>query len=332
MLCLLGAPYFSYSFSFYGNMLPVTINSGLNNNTIYDIHNGKRGFVWFATDMGLSRYDGFRLLNYPLTSRYDPLSQPVLDAVYSISEDTDGLLYLRLLRGIICFDTNKEIYLPVNFDSSFDTKSITSLYIVNKDFICIGTGNGLYIGKAFRSEEKGEEYIMVSLSAEPVMAGNISELCGIGSETLFACIDKTNVAIYDVISGKVEMLKAEYSKITALHRYGDYLWICSSRANIECYDLKRQTSCIIHGTGGYSPLQDTYVTDIICLDENTYYIAAWTGLFRLEFNSKDLSKATCKMDYVEQPYNFKIAKKGDEFTVGRFAEDVVDRYLWRWST
>lgn len=299
ILCLFGAPYFSYSFSFYGNMLPVTMNNGLNNNTIYDIHNGKRGFVWFATDMGLSRYDGFRLLNYPLTSRYDSLSQPVLDAVYSISEDTDGLLYLRLLRGIVCFDTNKEIYLPVNFNSSLDTKSITSLYIVNKDFICIGTSNGLYVGKVVRSEKEGEECITVSLSAEPVMSGSISELCGIGSETLFACVDNTKVAIYDVISGKTEIPKTGYGKITALHCYGDYLWICSSRTNIECYDFKRQTSHIIHDAGGHSPLQDTYVTDVICLDENTYYIAAWTGLFRLEFDSADLSKATCKMDYVE---------------------------------
>lgn len=323
ILCLLGAPYFSYSFSFYGNMLPVTMNSGLNNNTIYDIHNGKRGFVWFATDMGLSRYDGFRLLNYPLTSRYDSSSQPVLDAVYSISEDTDGLLYLRLLRGIVCFDTNKEVYLSVNFDSSFDTKSITSLYIVSKDFVCVGTSSGLYIGKAVRSENEGEECITFTLSVEPVVKGNISKLCGIGSETLFVSVDNSKVAIYDVISGKVEMLKAEYSKITTLYQHGDYLWICSSRANIECYDLKQQTFHTLHEAGGYSPLQDTYVTDVICLDENTYYVAAWTGLFRLEFDSKDLTKSAYRMDYVEQPYNFKVAKK-----VTSLLWDDSQRMLW----
>ena len=38
ILCLLLAPYYSYSLPFYGNTTLVTLKSGLNNNTIYDIN------------------------------------------------------------------------------------------------------------------------------------------------------------------------------------------------------------------------------------------------------------------------------------------------------
>ena len=61
---------------------------------------------------------------------------------------------------------------------------------------------------------------------------------------------------------------------------------------------------------GIRHCRDTYVTDVICLDENTYYVAAWTGVVFV-WNSilKDLTKSAYRMDYVEQPYNFKVAKK-----------------------
>lgn len=323
ILCLLGVVYSSYSFSFYGNMLSITMKNGLNNNTIYDIHNDEGGFVWFATDMGLSRYDGFRLLNYPLTSRCDSLSQSMSDAVYSISEDTDGLLYLRLLRGIVCFDTDKEAYLSVTFKSSFDAKKITSLYIVNKDFICIGTDNGLYIGKAVYSE--GERCVTISLPADPVVKGSISELSGIGKDVLFACVNNTKVVIYDVVSGKTEILgnRKEYNKITTLYQHGDYLWICSSRADIECYDLKRKMFYTIQDTRGNLSLQNTHVTDIISPEENIYYVSAWTGLYRFVFDSKDMSKATCKIDYVEQPNDFRMVKK-----MTNLLWDDLQKMLW----
>ncbi len=314
ILSLLLAPCYSYSFSFYGNTTPITIKSGLNNNTVYDVYCGKKGFVWFSTDMGISRYDGFRFRNYPLISSIDSLSHshPVLHAVRSISEDTEDLFFLLLQQGgIACFNADKETYLPVAFRSELDKRDITSLYIGENHLICIGTTYGVYAGTFERSEKDGEECIIVDLPENPIVKGDVSKLGGAGKENVFACIDNEKVMIYNTVSGKVEILEREKKndKITALYQHGDYLWICPSHADMECYDLKRKTFHSISDTGGRFSLSDTYVTDIVGVDDRTYYVSTWNGLYKVAFDSKDLSKAACKMDYVEQSFGFGMEKK-----------------------
>ena len=36
----------------------------------------KEGFLWLATDEGITRYDGFRFRNYPLVASLDSISIP----------------------------------------------------------------------------------------------------------------------------------------------------------------------------------------------------------------------------------------------------------------
>ena len=93
--------------------MPVAMKNGLDNNTVYAIHHEGDGFVWLATDMGISRYDGFRIRNFPLILCRDSGLLPFVScAVTSISQSPDGLLYLQLLQGgIACFDPQKEEYL-----------------------------------------------------------------------------------------------------------------------------------------------------------------------------------------------------------------------------
>lgn len=302
------------------------MKSGLNNNTVYDIHCGGKGFVWFATDMGISRYDGFRFRNYPLTSRHDSISRPTIHAVHALAEDTDGLFYLQLLQGgIACFDPEKEVYLPVVFEPEFDKRRITSLYIADKHFICIGTAEGLYIGTVDRSKNIKEDCVTIHLSETPIAKGNISELGGVGKEHVFACIDHLKVLIYDPVSKKKEILEREKkgNKITTLYQHGDYLWIGSSRANIECYDLKRKTLSTICDAGNGQSFSDIYVTDIVCVNENTYYVSTWNGLYQLKVNSKDLSRAACEFEYVEQSYRFRTERK-----ITSLLWNDVQKMLW----
>jgi len=42
-------------------------NNGLPSNTVYDINQDKNGFIWIATDYGLSRFDGLSFKNYTIS-------------------------------------------------------------------------------------------------------------------------------------------------------------------------------------------------------------------------------------------------------------------------
>lgn len=69
-----------------------TIN-GLNTNTIYHITQDKNRFLWFSTDVGVSRYDGSELINYGYSD-----GLPDHD-IFAIEESKDGTLWFLSFDG-----------------------------------------------------------------------------------------------------------------------------------------------------------------------------------------------------------------------------------------
>lgn len=303
------------------------MKDGLNNNTIYDIHYANKDFVWLATDVGISRYDGFRMRNFPLISYGNEHSDiPVSCAVMSITEGVDGLFFLQLLQGrIICFDSNREKYVPVHFDNRPDNLSVFSFYLTDKHTLYIGTQEGLYAGKVERSGKGDEETVNISLPDEPLVKGEVSELTGMAEGRIFACVDRTKVLAYDVNNSKAEYIDRKEDKaISKLYRHGDYLWICPAASDIELYNLKQKTLHNFQVAEEYKDfLSATTITDIVCTDDRNYFLATWNGLLSMHFNSKEFDKATCSFDYLKQSF-----PSGMERKITNLFWNEEQRVLW----
>ena len=81
------------------------VPEGLPGHTIYDIINDSQGYLWFATDNGLARYDGYELITFK-PEKGDSLS--LLDAfTTAIMEDHKGYLWVGTTNGINRFDGRK---------------------------------------------------------------------------------------------------------------------------------------------------------------------------------------------------------------------------------
>lgn len=110
-------------------------DEGLPHNSICDIHQDKRGYLWLCTWYGLSRYDGNGFVNYTmLPGDYSNLSH---NRILSVEEDAEGCLWLatydyRLYR----FDINAEEFLPV----PSGLKGLESVNAKVKTFLCSGKG------------------------------------------------------------------------------------------------------------------------------------------------------------------------------------------------
>ena len=77
----------------------LTIRDGLPNNTIHAIHQDQQGFIWFGTDDGLSRYDGYQFISY----KQDPDNPDAINSnqVLTIYEDAEGLLWIGTWGGTL---------------------------------------------------------------------------------------------------------------------------------------------------------------------------------------------------------------------------------------
>lgn len=337
ILCLFGASYSVKTYSATGYSVPVSMKDGLNNNTVYDIHYSADGFVWFATDMGISRYDGFRIRNFPLmSSKGGDAFTPVSRAVCEIMEGTDGLFYLRLLEGgMVCFDSVKEKFLPVSFNGISHDFELLSFCPVSRGQFYLGTTTGLYSG-TMRPDENGDS-VIISLSEEQSVKGAVSQLTSTEEGVIFACVNRTKVVAFDISSAKAEYLKnGGRQEISKLYWWDNYLWICFSYTNIELYNLKQKSFHRPVLPDEYRNfLLGTCITDVVSSGTGDYFVATWNGLLSLNFKSTDLGRAACSLDYLNQqaphPMKQKITnllwnEKWGMLWVGTFGNGLFKMY------
>jgi ligand-binding sensor domain-containing protein len=88
-----------------GEQLPLKIYStaeGLTSDRIHCILSDSHGFLWFGTEDGLSRFDGYGFRNF---NESDGLPAA---AVTAMIESRDGVYWLGTTRGLVRFDATRE--------------------------------------------------------------------------------------------------------------------------------------------------------------------------------------------------------------------------------
>jgi hypothetical protein len=115
----------------------ISTADGLSFPIVRDILQDRQGYVWFATDSGLNRYDGYEFTVYkhdpgdPTTSRSD--------YVRAIYEDRDGILWIGGGGGLDRFDRRTETFTHV------DTRGqVFSIYEDGAGTLWVGFWHGLY--------------------------------------------------------------------------------------------------------------------------------------------------------------------------------------------
>lgn len=84
----------------------LTNRDGLSNSHINAIIKDSKGYVWFGTQAGLARYDGFRVKMF-LNNNVNPNSLPN-NSVSDIQQDAWGNLWIRTDRGYCIYQYEKE--------------------------------------------------------------------------------------------------------------------------------------------------------------------------------------------------------------------------------
>lgn len=155
----------------------IGIEQGLSQSSVRAIFQDSRGFMWFGTEDGLNRYDGYTFKTF----KPDPdVANSLSDRwITSLVEDQEGYLWIGTrLGGLNRYDPRTEdfkVYLHANLNpSSLSDNHINILYLDRDNNLWVGTQTGLDL--LDRTSDTFKHYIYNPSRPEGITGKNITAL------------------------------------------------------------------------------------------------------------------------------------------------------------
>lgn len=100
------------------NIKHFTQESGVLSNTVYSGFSDSKGYMWFSTDQGVTRYDGYEFVNYTIDEGLTD------NEVFKMFEDSKKRIWFLTYNGKPCYYQNDSLHNPSNtsFLNNFDNK------------------------------------------------------------------------------------------------------------------------------------------------------------------------------------------------------------------
>ncbi|MEM7552587.1 MAG: ATP-binding protein [Cyanobacteria bacterium P01_A01_bin.84] len=136
---------FGFSQQLEENIKNFTVGSGLGSSAINTVLEDKQGFMWFGTNKGLIKYDGYEFLTFGTKSGdTTTLSHGI---IWDMAEDSKGNIWLATKGGVSKYDPHTENfkqYVQNHSDSSAISHNKTySLLVDEADRVWVGHWTGL---------------------------------------------------------------------------------------------------------------------------------------------------------------------------------------------
>ncbi len=123
----------------------LTIEQGLSQSLVYDIYQDREGYLWFATQDGLNRFDGYSFKIF--RNQLDDSTTISHNDVHSITGDDQGNLWLTTAGGgLNKYEIKTGIFTSyrseINNPNSLSSDLLNTVYIDHSGMIWIGTQGG----------------------------------------------------------------------------------------------------------------------------------------------------------------------------------------------
>ena len=300
---------------------------GLANNTLLDIHQDKKGFLWLGTDVGISRYDGIHFHNYDLKER-EPL------AVKRICEmDADSLLWLKLNKNnrIACFDKRTGKFLALDSKDDLLLNSVLDLCVSEGTLYAITTKG---MARLDYTREKESVTIQPTVIVEyHSILKNLAQ----DAHYLYAYDDENNILVYHKKSQKKEIL--EYKRLNTtkpierIYAINEHLWISTHWNGTYCYNPTSKELRELDAAN--SKFKSLNIKGLDSQNDMTLIAATPYSILHITFSSKDYIHAAInvqEMSFDNSMYNsfiqdritkLHVDKKNAVIWMGTFGKGLV---------
>jgi signal transduction histidine kinase/ligand-binding sensor domain-containing protein/CheY-like chemotaxis protein len=122
----------------------LTVSDGLSQSVVPCILQDSQGFMWFCTEDGLNKYDGYKFTIY----KHDPDNPNSLSGnyIWSLHEDEPGILWVATSNGLDKFDLAHETFVHYRHDendpNSLSHNEVRTIYEDHSGTLWIGTHGG----------------------------------------------------------------------------------------------------------------------------------------------------------------------------------------------
>lgn len=213
----------------------LTTNQGLSQSHVSTILNDKRGFMWFGSEDGLNKFDGYNYTHY----KHDPGNKnSIIDSyIQDLLEDRAGNLWVGTSEGLDRFDRGKNIF--IHYPDKGGRHDINEIFEDSRGLIWLGTAQGFFLFdpktgnyKSFNLPGKGQFRLFVSSIAED----NDGSLW-LGTEKgLYAFdVNTSKFTGYFHDPAKSTSLSCDWIKALVRDRSGN-IWIGTHGGGISLYD------------------------------------------------------------------------------------------------
>jgi ligand-binding sensor domain-containing protein/signal transduction histidine kinase len=131
----------AYSKAKHPKFKRLTPNEGLSQGFVKAILKDRKGFMWFATNEGLNKYDGYSFTAY----KHDAKKPESIGGnfVHDVMEDQAGNVWVGTARGLDRFDRNADAF--VHYTPSGKSIYVEHIFQDSRKRMWIGSKQGLYL-------------------------------------------------------------------------------------------------------------------------------------------------------------------------------------------
>ena|GEM_PF-1992549 len=304
--------------NFY-SILTVTQEDGLPQSIVNCVMKDKAGFMWFGTQSGLARYDGYNFLVYGNNAKdSNSISDSYIETLF---QDKDGLIWIggfnNGLSSINTFTNKINRYNLPNPNRVRDFDKIFSIAEDNNGIIWIGTGNG---GIFYSNKEKTSFTQFVYR----VIPNNILSITPIGNNTIWFSIDGTGLykirygaKVIDVLETKL-ISKTTNKDISTNSIYATKadakgnLWFSQFPSKLACLNLKNEKISLYDSfLNGSEKVTGFEIPNIFIDEKNNIWVGTkGEGIFVKAANS------TTFLKIIDENYFFKNSPINNVLSIG----------------
>ena len=332
--------------------------SGMSSNLVYDIFQDSKGFMWFATGEGISRFDGLQVKLYQ-SDKY------TYSGVSNINQDYLGRIWFQDFNGSIYYIENENIkaftpykangFLKYAFIKNqihisgkegikiYDLKSfnlVREIKVNLKNVIqTVASSNRLYlIGQSIQYlDEKGEKHVLID---EKELTKYISAPIPVATKDGITLFSKFTSTYYEIAGAEITRKELPFNTqfTQNANLIGDDYWICSTKG---IYKLNRKTN----EHKWYFPNSNiSYIIKtkagkhwVSTINDGVLYIADWTSDFiptpstplRLASNKESIFYSTVREEIfkLKDNKNELVYKGSTEHAIAPLFYDNLNHYF-----